>query len=90
MRMPAAREPSARRKSAPHRKVPTNLSIRAELARRAKELGINLSELLELALTQAIAEAERAAWLRENRDAIAAYNARVAERGVFSDDWRRF
>jgi antitoxin CcdA len=72
------------------RKTATNLSIRADLARRAKALGINLSELLEAALSQAIAEAERAAWLAENQEAIDAYNAQVSERGVFSDGWRRF
>jgi antitoxin CcdA len=81
-------EPAAARTA--RRKVPTNLSLRADLARRAKALGINLSELLEAALTHAIAEAERAAWLAENREAIDAYNARVGERGVFGDGWRRF
>lgn len=75
---------------ASRRKVPTNVSLRSDLARRAKELGINLSELLEAALSESIKAAEREAWLAENRDAIDEYNARVAERGVFSDDWRRF
>ncbi len=84
-RRDAPAPPEARR-----RKVATNLSIRADLVRRAKALGLNLSELLEAALSQAIAAAERAAWLAENQDAIDTYNAQVAERGVFSDDWRRF
>lgn len=72
------------------RKVATNLSLRADLAQRAKALGINLSELLEAALSHAIAEADRAAWRAENQEAIDSYNARVREHGVFSDDWRRF
>jgi antitoxin CcdA len=74
----------------PSRKLPTNLSVRADLVRRAKALGINLSELLETALARAIVEAERAAWITENADAIAEYNALVKKRGVFSDQWRRF
>lgn len=72
------------------RKVATNVSLRADLGQRAKVLGINLSEVLERGVIAAIAEAERAAWLAENRDAIAAYNEEIAKRGVFSDGWRRF
>jgi antitoxin CcdA len=68
----------------------TNLSARADLVSRAKELQLNLSDLFERALAKAIADRERELWLEENRDAIEDYNARVAERGVFSDDWRRF
>jgi len=77
-------------KHAGRRKIATNLSLRADLARRARSLGINLSELLEVALSHAIAEADRKAWLAENQEAIESYNTRVREHGVFSDDWRRF
>lgn len=78
------------RASTSSRKTPTNVSVRADLVRRAKQLGLNLSGLLESALEDAIRAAERDAWLAENDDAISAYNARVAEQGVFSDDWRKF
>ena len=71
-------------------KTPTNLSLRADLVRRAKKLGLNLSEVVDAALERAIAEAEGKAWLDENRQAIEEYNALVAERGVFSDGRRRF
>lgn len=72
------------------RKSPTNLSLRPDLVRRAKELGLNLSELVDAALQQAIKDAEGRAWLEENRKAIAEYNALVTKRGVFSDGRRRF
>jgi antitoxin CcdA len=72
------------------RKSPTNLSVRDDLVRRARELDLNLSEILETALEAAVRAAERAAWEDENRDAIDAYNDRVAQHGVFSDDWRKF
>lgn len=72
------------------RKAATNLSVRADLVRKARALKINLSSVLESALEQAIRGAEREAWLAENADAIDEYNALVAKRGVFSDDWRRF
>jgi antitoxin CcdA len=72
------------------RRVATNLSVDSRLINRAKPLGINLSRLFERALELAIAERERDAWLAENQEAIDGYNARVAKRGVFSDDRRRF
>ena len=72
------------------RKTPTNLSVRADLVRRARELKLNLSEILEAALERTIRNAEREAWLADNREAIAGYNALIEKNGVFSDDWRRF
>src|SRR5690606_37423398 len=80
----ASASPPSRRKS------PTNLSIRSDLVRRARSLRLNLSEVLERALTQEIRTRERAAWLAENLDAVEAYNADVETRGVFSEEWRRF
>ena len=72
------------------RKTPTNLSIRSDLVDRAKTLRINLSQLLEDALEDALRERESADWLEENARAIDAYNAKVQDRGTFSDAWRRF
>lgn len=72
------------------RKTATNLSLRADLVRRAKALGLNLSEVLDAALEQAVKEAEGRSWLEENREAIEEYNALVAKQGVFGDGRRRF
>lgn len=72
------------------KKTATNLSLRADLVRRAKALGLNLSEAVDAALEQIIKEAEERRWLEANQGAIAEYNARVEDRGVFSDDWRSF
>jgi antitoxin CcdA len=72
------------------RKTATNLSLRADLVKRAKALGLNLSEVLDAALEQAVKEAEGRSWLEENREAIDQYNAMVAKHGVFSDGRRRF
>jgi antitoxin CcdA len=66
------------------------LSVREDLVRRAKALGLNLSEILETALEAAVRAGERAVWEAENESAIDAYNARAAEHGVFSDKWRKF
>lgn len=71
-------------------KVATNLSVRADLVRAARGLDLNLSEILEEALVQALRAKERETWLRDNAEAIDEYNARVERDGVFSDDWRTF
>lgn len=71
-------------------KKAANLSINRDLLRRAREFDVNLSAVLESALEETLREHLRARWLAENRETIAAYNAYVAERGVFSDGVRRF
>lgn len=72
------------------RKVATNLSIRAELVREAKILGLNLSEVFEASLLDAIRRRKQELWTEENRGAIESYNALVAKEGLFSDEWRKF
>ena len=72
------------------RKTATNLSARADIVAEAKELGLNLSEVFESALAEAVRRKREDAWLAENREAIASYNTRVAREGLFSDGWRKF
>jgi antitoxin CcdA len=72
------------------KKVPTNLSVRSDLVREARAFKLNISEIVERALEQALEDHRRAAWLAENEDSIDRYNARVAKHGVFSDAWRPF
>jgi antitoxin CcdA len=72
------------------KKTPTNVSVRAHLVARAKELGLNLSALLEAALEQAIRDADRAKWQAESKEAIDHYNARIRKNGLFSDRYRKF
>lgn len=71
-------------------KVATNLSARADIVREAKELGLNLSEVFESAVTEAIRRRRQELWLEENREAIDSYNARIERDGLFGDDWRKF
>ena len=75
------------------RKAPkqaANLSINRDLLKAARQSGVNLSAVLEEALVYRVAEAKRAAWLRDNAAAIDSYNSFVAENGVFSDGSRSF
>ena len=71
-------------------KTPANLSLRSDLVRRAKRLGLNLSEVVDAALERAVEQAEAKTWLDENREAIAEYTALVEKHGVFGDGRRRF
>ena len=72
------------------RKAPTNLSLRIDLVRRAKAVGLNLSDVVERALEKAIIEAEQARWLAENEEAIDYYNAFIEEHGMFGEEFRQF
>ncbi len=71
-------------------KRPANLSINSDLLSKAKELNINLSATLELALSEALKGKQREQWLAENKAAIDAYNEHVETHGVFSDGLRSF
>lgn len=71
-------------------KKAANLSVNSDLLRQAREHGINLSEVLEAALTDVVRKARQDAWLVENREAIEKYNRYVEKHGVFSDGLRRF
>jgi antitoxin CcdA len=71
-------------------KRPVNLSLNSELLADAKALGLNVSRIAEEALAGAIRERRAQDWLRENAGAIQDFNARIEERGVFSDGLRTF
>lgn len=71
-------------------KRPTNLSLNSDLLRQARELDINLSQLLEQALDAEVRKKRAEQWLLENREAIAQYNADIEKNGVFSDGLRSF
>ena len=71
-------------------KKPTNVSINSDLLEKARDLNINLSATLELGLAEQLRNAQRAKWLSENKDAIAAYNQFVETNGTFSDSVRKF
>ncbi len=68
----------------------TNLSINSDLLRQARESRINLSKVLEQRLIELLLETKRREWREANRDAIEAYNRRVEEIGLFSEDLRPF
>lgn len=72
------------------RKKAANLSVDTDLLERAKRLKLNLSQVLETGLSEAIRQRQREEWLKKNRAAIEAYNDYVDKHGVFSDGLRSF
>ncbi|MFT4179765.1 MAG: type II toxin-antitoxin system CcdA family antitoxin [Thermomonas sp.] len=71
-------------------KKPTNVSVNEGLLRDARTLDINLSATLERALEAEVRARKREQWLEENREAIAAYNRRIARDGLAGDHVRAF
>lgn len=74
--------------SAPKR--PTNVTVNADLLRRAREFDVNLSQTLEEALIAEVVRRAGERWLAENRDAIDAYNQEIERHGCFADSLRAF
>ena len=72
------------------RKKAANLSVDTDLLETAKRLKLNLSQVLETGLSEAIRQRQREEWLKKNRAAIEAYNDYVDKHGVFSDGLRSF
>lgn len=71
-------------------KKATNVSINSDLLEKARGLNINLSATLEQALAEQLRSEQRAQWLRDNAEAIKAYNQFVESSGSFGDSVRKF
>lgn len=56
-----------------------------ELLDEARRMSINISENLERHLRGLVGAEQERRWLKENREAIAQYNRRVAEQGLLAD-----
>ena len=72
-----------------HKKA-ANLSVDAELLEEAKRLDLNLSQVFESSLQEAIRQKQQLEWLEQNRGALEAYNEHVEKHGVFSEGLRSF
>jgi len=68
------------------KKRAVNLFVDVELLEEARRLRINISETLERRLRMIVKAEQERRWLEENRAALEAYNRRVAEHGLLSDE----
>jgi antitoxin CcdA len=68
--------------SQPPRRKRVNLTVREDVMKEAKELGLNASKAAEAGIEAAVREEKGRRWLEENRDAIQAHNRRIEREGV--------
>ncbi|MGO4523429.1 type II toxin-antitoxin system CcdA family antitoxin [Microvirga sp. 2MCAF35] len=69
---------------------PTNVTLPVDLVAEAKALNINVSQACESGLALSVAEARKARWLEDNKDAIDAYNGMIERDGLPLDEFRQF
>ena len=68
------------------KKRAVNLFVDTDLLDAARRLRINLSETLERRLRTIVRAEQEKRWLAENQAAIEAYNQRVLQQGLLSDE----
>ena len=71
-------------------KRPVNLLISTRTLELAKELGMNLSQTVDSFLSAEVARRYWERWNDDNKDAIDAYNARIAQEGLPLARYRSF
>ena len=63
-------------------KKATNLSLNSKVLEEARKMGINISQTVDALLSNEIQRRYWERWNEQNKDAIDAYNARVAAHGL--------
>lgn len=63
-------------------KKATNLSLNVKVLEAAREMGMNLSQTVDTLLADEVKKRYWAKWNEDNKEAIAAYNERVATYGL--------
>lgn len=71
-------------------KRPVNLSINARTLELAKEMGMNISQTVDALLAAEVKRRYWEQWNERNKDAIDAYNARIAKEGLPLAKYRSF
>jgi antitoxin CcdA len=63
-------------------KKATNLSLNSKVLEAAREMGINISQTVDVLLAQEVKRRYWEKWNADNQDAIAAYNQRIEREGL--------
>ena len=71
-------------------KKATNLSLNTSVLAAAREMGLNISQTVDTLLAEEVKRRYWEKWNEDNKDAIAAYNARVASQGIWGAQYRTF
>ena len=68
----------------------TNLSLNSKVRDAARELGMNVSQTVDALLAAEVRKRYWERWNDENKEAIAAYNARIEREGLPLAQYRTF
>ena len=68
----------------------TNLSLNAKVLDAARELGMNVSQTVDVLLAAEVRKRYGERWNDENKEAIASYNARIERDGLPLAKYRSF
>ncbi|WP_077003441.1 type II toxin-antitoxin system CcdA family antitoxin [Variovorax sp. KK3] len=68
----------------------TNLSLNSKVLEMARELGMNISQTVDSLLAEEVKRRYWEKWTEENKEAIEAYNARIAKEGLPLAKYRTF
>ncbi|RYX95988.1 MAG: post-segregation antitoxin CcdA [Comamonadaceae bacterium] len=71
-------------------KRPVNLSINVKTLELARELGMNLSQTVDAFLADEVRRRYWERWNADNREAVDAYNERIAKEGLPLQKYRSF
>jgi antitoxin CcdA len=80
---------ATRDRGSPPRKA-TNVTLPEPLLKEARELGISLSQACERGVAASVVEARARQWLRDNRDALDAWNEYLEQHGLPLAEFRQF
>ena len=71
-------------------KKATNLSLNSKVLEMAREMGMNLSQTVDELLAAEVQRRYWERWNEDNKEAVAAYNARIANEGLPLAKYRSF
>lgn len=71
-------------------RIKVNMTLDADVAQEARDLGLNMSRLAEAAIENAAKEARNRIWRAQNAQALDAYAAEVAAQGLPLAKYRSF
>jgi len=72
----------------PGRKRAVNVTVDETVLAEAKQLGLNLSQVLEDELKKRVTEERTRRWQEENREAFEAHNQFIEKHGIWSGKYR--
>ena len=71
-------------------KKATNLTLNSKVLEAAREMGMNISQTVDALLADEVKRRYWEQWNERNKDAVAAYNGRIAKHGLPLAKYRSF